>query len=53
VWVVCASRVSRSGVCLEKSADVRVDNILITDDGYENLTPTPKEIGEIVKIIKG
>lgn len=29
------------------------DNILITDDGYENLTPTPKEIDEIVKIIKG
>ncbi|KAF2684570.1 putative Xaa-Pro aminopeptidase [Lentithecium fluviatile CBS 122367] len=28
------------------------DNILITEEGYENLTPTPKEIDEVVKIIK-
>ncbi|KAF2035295.1 putative Xaa-Pro aminopeptidase [Setomelanomma holmii] len=28
------------------------DNILITDDGVENLTPTPKEVDEIVKIVK-
>lgn len=37
----------------EEFANVHSDNILITDDGYENLTPTPKEIDEIVKIIKG
>ncbi|KAF2636779.1 putative Xaa-Pro aminopeptidase pepP [Massarina eburnea CBS 473.64] len=29
------------------------DNILITENGYENLTPTPKELDEVVKIIKG
>jgi len=28
------------------------DNILVTDQGYENLTPTPKEIDEVVKLIK-
>ncbi|KAF2791636.1 putative Xaa-Pro aminopeptidase [Melanomma pulvis-pyrius CBS 109.77] len=28
------------------------DNILITDEGYENLTPTPKEIEDLKKIIK-
>jgi Xaa-Pro dipeptidase len=37
---------------LEVAANLGSDNILITDDGYENLTPTPKEIDEIVKIIK-
>ncbi|KAF2805474.1 putative Xaa-Pro aminopeptidase [Mytilinidion resinicola] len=29
------------------------DNILITESGYENLTPTPKEVEEMGKIIKG
>jgi Xaa-Pro dipeptidase len=29
------------------------DNLLITEDGYENLTPTPKEVDEIKKIING
>ncbi|KAF2705546.1 putative Xaa-Pro aminopeptidase pepP [Pleomassaria siparia CBS 279.74] len=29
------------------------DNILITKEGYENLTPTPKEIEDLKKIIKG
>jgi Xaa-Pro dipeptidase len=28
------------------------DNILITDEGVENLTPTPKEIDEITKLVK-
>ncbi|KAF1976147.1 putative Xaa-Pro aminopeptidase [Bimuria novae-zelandiae CBS 107.79] len=28
------------------------DNILITKDGHENLTPTPKEIDEVLKIVK-
>lgn len=28
------------------------DNILITKDGYENLTPTPKEVDELKNIIK-
>ncbi|KAF2002265.1 putative Xaa-Pro aminopeptidase [Amniculicola lignicola CBS 123094] len=28
------------------------DNILITKDGYENLTPTPKEADELIRIIK-
>ncbi|KAH7382629.1 putative Xaa-Pro aminopeptidase [Phaeosphaeria sp. MPI-PUGE-AT-0046c] len=28
------------------------DNILITEDGVENLTPTPKEIDEITKLVK-
>lgn len=28
------------------------DNILITEDGYENLTPTPKEVDEITRIIR-
>jgi Xaa-Pro dipeptidase len=28
------------------------DNILVTEGGDENLTPTPKEIDEVVKIIK-
>lgn len=35
-------------VCANKC----IDNILITKEGYENLTPTPKEIDEVVKIIK-
>ncbi|KAF1948464.1 putative Xaa-Pro aminopeptidase [Byssothecium circinans] len=29
------------------------DNILITEGGYENLTPTPKELDEVVKLVKG
>jgi Xaa-Pro dipeptidase len=29
------------------------DNILITEGGYENLTPTPKEVEEMGKIIRG
>jgi Xaa-Pro dipeptidase len=29
------------------------DNILITEDGYENLTPTPKEVDDITKIVSG
>jgi Xaa-Pro dipeptidase len=29
------------------------DNLLITEDGYENLTPTPKEVEDINKIVKG
>ena len=29
------------------------DNILITEEGYENLTTTPKEIDEILAIVKG
>ena len=33
-------------------ANSHLDNILITEEGYENLTPTPKEIDDIVKIIK-
>lgn len=28
------------------------DNILITEGGVENLTPTPKEIDEIIKLVK-
>ncbi|KAL5113841.1 hypothetical protein ACEQ8H_008261 [Pleosporales sp. CAS-2024a] len=28
------------------------DNILVTQDGYENLTPTPKEIDEIAQLLK-
>ncbi|KAH7120782.1 putative Xaa-Pro aminopeptidase [Dendryphion nanum] len=28
------------------------DNILITEEGYENLTPTPKEVEDIKRIIK-
>jgi hypothetical protein len=31
--------------------NVGVDNLLITEEGYENLTPTPKEVDELVKII--
>ena len=27
------------------------DNILITEDGVENLTPTPKEIDDITKLV--
>jgi len=42
---------------LEKYWDVggiRIeDNILITDSGYDNLTPTPKEVHEMEKIIRG
>jgi Xaa-Pro dipeptidase len=30
---------------------VFADNILITEEGYENLTPTPKEVDELKKII--
>ncbi|CAI6337205.1 unnamed protein product [Periconia digitata] len=29
------------------------DNILVTDSGYENLTPTPKEIDDVLKLVKG
>jgi Xaa-Pro dipeptidase len=29
-----------------------IDNILITEDGVENLTPTPKEIDEITQLVK-
>jgi Xaa-Pro dipeptidase len=29
-----------------------VDNILVTDNGVENLTPTPKEIDEITQLVK-
>ncbi|OCK76100.1 putative Xaa-Pro aminopeptidase pepP [Lepidopterella palustris CBS 459.81] len=29
------------------------DNILITEDGYENLTPTPKEVNEMGRIVRG
>lgn len=28
------------------------DNILVIDGGVENLTPTPKEIDEITKLVK-
>jgi len=28
------------------------DNILVTEDGIENLTPTPKEIDEITSLVK-
>lgn len=31
--------------------DVRADDILITRDGYENLTTAPKDIDEMKKII--
>jgi hypothetical protein len=30
-----------------------VDNILITDDGYENLTTAIKDVDEIERVIKG
>lgn len=29
-----------------------LDNILITEGGVENLTPTPKEIDEITQLVK-
>ncbi|PVI06293.1 putative Xaa-Pro aminopeptidase [Periconia macrospinosa] len=29
------------------------DNILITESGYENLTPTPKEIDDVLKLVQG
>jgi hypothetical protein len=29
-----------------------IDNILVTEDGVENLTPTPKEIDEITQLVK-
>ncbi|KAF2656867.1 putative Xaa-Pro aminopeptidase [Lophiostoma macrostomum CBS 122681] len=29
------------------------DNILITEDGYENLTPTPKEVDDVTRIVLG
>lgn len=29
-----------------------IDNILITKSGYENLTPTPKDPEEIIRIVK-
>jgi Xaa-Pro dipeptidase len=29
------------------------DNLVVTEDGYENLTDVPKEIKEIEKIIRG
>jgi Xaa-Pro dipeptidase len=29
-----------------------IDNILVLDDGVENLTPTPKEIDEITQLVK-
>lgn len=32
---------------------VLIDNILVTENGYENLTPTPKEVDEMRKIITG
>jgi Xaa-Pro dipeptidase len=28
------------------------DNVLITKDGHENLTPTPKEIDDITQLVK-
>jgi Xaa-Pro dipeptidase len=31
---------------------VVTDNILVTEDGMENLTPTPKEIDEITQLVK-
>jgi Xaa-Pro dipeptidase len=31
---------------------INLDNILITEDGVENLTPTPKEIDEITQLVK-
>jgi Xaa-Pro dipeptidase len=31
---------------------VVTDNILVTEDGTENLTPTPKEIDEITQLVK-
>jgi Xaa-Pro dipeptidase len=31
---------------------VCVDNVLITKDGFENLTPTPKEIDDITQLVK-
>jgi hypothetical protein len=30
-----------------------VDNILITDDGYENLTTAIKDVDEMERVIKG
>jgi Xaa-Pro dipeptidase len=32
--------------------DWDVDNILITEGGVENLTPTPKEVDEIISLVK-
>lgn len=29
-----------------------IDNVLITKDGIENLTPTPKEVDEITQLVK-
>jgi Xaa-Pro dipeptidase len=36
---------------MQKLTD-NIDNILITEDGVENLTPTPKEIDEITQLVK-
>lgn len=32
---------------------VYIDDILVTEDGYENLTTAPKEIEEVENIING
>ena len=46
-----------NGDKLEKFFDfggVRIeDNLIITEDGYENMTDVPKEIKEIEKVMKG
>jgi Xaa-Pro dipeptidase len=33
-------------------ANAETDNVLITKDGSENLTPTPKEIDDITSLVK-
>ena len=32
-------------------ADLSVDDILITEDGYENLTTAPKGVGDMERIV--
>lgn len=38
---------------LIKALTTHIDNILITKDGYENLTTAVKDVAEMEKIING
>ena len=46
-------RSSLGSIPWENRANAEIDDILITKDGYENLTTAPKGIDEMMGIING